>query len=237
MSDAFASCPGVGATPLRKGSAGIVVGELQAFRRLQGYSVGPIDGKLGNLTCHAVRTSQDARHLVVDEVAGTATRAAIRTMAQQAGFASLADRGGKVRRPGANLPEVQESQRRPKAAGHPPGPIDGKYGARTTAAVRAFQQAHSPPAVDGKVGAGHPGRAGLGPRAHPARDLLHQTAGSAQRRDAARRSLPPTTAGRMGWSPLPSTTATMPPAWPIWSAPGRSTRSSSSRRPPGVSRP
>ena len=40
-----------------------------------------------------------------------------------------------------------------KAAGLDPGPVDGKYGAKTTAAVKAFQQAHSPLAVDGKVGA------------------------------------------------------------------------------------
>lgn len=157
-----ATCPGAsatplaaflaGTTPLRKGSTGAAVWELQAFLRLQGYSVGAIDGKFGNLTYQAVRAFQEARHLVVDGVAGTATRAAIRTMAQQAGFASLADPGGKVLRPGATGPEVQELQRWLKAAGHNPGTIDGKYGTKTTAAVRGFQQAHSPLVADGKVG-------------------------------------------------------------------------------------
>ncbi len=79
-------------------------------------------------------------------------RAAIRAMSQQTGFASLAAPDGKVLRPGATGPEVQELQRWLKAAGHNPGVIDGKYGAKTTAAVRAFQQAHSPLTVDGKVG-------------------------------------------------------------------------------------
>lgn len=156
------SCPGAsaaplaaflaGTAPLRKGATGAAVWELQAFLRLQGHPVGPIDGKFGNLTYQAVRAFQEANHLVVDGVAGTATRAAIRTMAQQPGFASLADPRGKVLRPGATGPEVKELQRWLKAAGHDPGPLDGKYGTRTTAAVRAFQQAHSPLVVDGKVG-------------------------------------------------------------------------------------
>jgi peptidoglycan hydrolase-like protein with peptidoglycan-binding domain len=47
--------------------------------------------------------------------------------------------------------EVQELQRWLKTAGHDPGTIDGKYGAKTTAAVKAFQQAHSPRAADGKL--------------------------------------------------------------------------------------
>jgi N-acetylmuramoyl-L-alanine amidase len=141
-----------GTTPLRKGSTGAAVWELQAFLRLQGYAVGPIDGKFGNLTYQAVRAFQEDYDLAVDGVAGSGTRAAIRTLTQQAGFASLADLAGKVLRPGAAGPEVKELQAWLKGAGHDPGPIDGKYGARTTAAVKAFQQAHSPLVVDGKVG-------------------------------------------------------------------------------------
>jgi peptidoglycan hydrolase-like protein with peptidoglycan-binding domain len=141
-----------GTTPLRKGVTGAAVGELQAFLRLKGYAVGPIDGKFGNLTYQAVLAFQQDRSLVEDGVAGTATRAAIRALSQQAGFASLAAAEGKVLRPGATGPEVEELQRWLKAAGQDPGAIDGKYGSGTTAAVRAFQQAHSPLTVDGKVG-------------------------------------------------------------------------------------
>jgi peptidoglycan hydrolase-like protein with peptidoglycan-binding domain len=141
-----------GTTPLRRGATGAAVWELQAFLRLQGYAVGPIDGKFGALTYQAVRAFQDDHDLTVDGVAGSGTRAAIRTLAQQAGFASMADPAGKVLRPGATGPEVRELQVWLKAAGHNPGPVDGKYGAGTTAAVKAFQQAHSPLVVDGKVG-------------------------------------------------------------------------------------
>lgn len=141
-----------GTAPLRKGSTGAAVWELQTFLRLQGHDVGPIDGKFGNLTYQAVRAFQDDHDLAVDGVAGTATRAAVRALAQQAGFAYLADANGKVLRPGAAGPEVLELQRWLKAAGHDPGPLDGKYGSKTTAAVKAFQQAHSPLAADGKVG-------------------------------------------------------------------------------------
>jgi len=158
-----APCPGAsgtplaaflaGTTPLRKGATGAAVWELQAFLRLQGYPVGAIDGKFGNLTFQAVRAFQHDHGLAEDGVAGTATRAAIRTMTQQAGFASMASPTGKVLRPGATGVEVQELQRWLKAAGHDPGVIDGKYGNKTTAAVKAFQQAHSPLVADGKVGA------------------------------------------------------------------------------------
>lgn len=142
-----------GTTPLRRGSTGAAVWELQAFLRLQGHSVGPIDGRFGNLTYQAVRAFQHDHGLVEDGVAGTATRAAVRAMTREPGFASLAAPDGKVLRPGAAGPEVRELQRWLKASGHHPGAIDGKYGTRTTAAVRAFQQAHSPLVVDGKVGA------------------------------------------------------------------------------------
>jgi peptidoglycan hydrolase-like protein with peptidoglycan-binding domain len=77
----------------------------------------------------------------------------VRSLAAEAGFASLASPTGKVLRPGAAGAEVEELQRWLKAAGHDPGVLDGKYGAKTTAAVKAFQQAHSPLAADGKVGA------------------------------------------------------------------------------------
>ena len=53
---------------------------------------------------------------------------------------------------GARGAVVSELQTRLAAAGHDPGPIDGVFGARTEAAVRALQQAHSLP-VSGAVDA------------------------------------------------------------------------------------
>jgi peptidoglycan hydrolase-like protein with peptidoglycan-binding domain len=160
---AWTACPGAsatplaaflaGTTPLRKGSSGAAVWELQAFLRLEGYGVGPIDGRFGSRTFQAVKAFQHDHGLAEDGVAGSATRAAVRSPAAEAGFASLASPTGKVLRPGAAGAEVEELQRWLKAAGHDPGVLDGKYGAKTTAAVKAFQQAHSPLAADGKVGA------------------------------------------------------------------------------------
>jgi peptidoglycan hydrolase-like protein with peptidoglycan-binding domain len=56
-----------------------------------------------------------------------------------------------VLKQGANGPEVRDLQQALKALGHDPGPIDGVFGARTTSAVKAFQQAREI-AVDGIVG-------------------------------------------------------------------------------------
>ncbi len=157
----LASCPGASSTPmaaflagtvsLKRGSSGGAVYELQAFLKLKGYSVGTIDGAFGPLTKEAVKAFQHDQGLTSDGVAGTATRGAIRTLTQKAGFASLANSAGKVLRPSASGAEVKELQRWLKAAGQSPGSIDGAFGTLTTAAVRAFQQSKSL-TVDGKVG-------------------------------------------------------------------------------------
>jgi peptidoglycan hydrolase-like protein with peptidoglycan-binding domain len=143
-----------GTTPLRRGSTGSAVYELQGFLKLQGYAVGTVDGVYGSATVAAVRSFQQRQGMAVDGVAGTGTRAAVRTISQTAGFASLADPAGKILRPGDRGPEVKELQRWLKAAGYDPGSIDGFYGPRTEAKVRSLQQAASGVAVDGKVGAG-----------------------------------------------------------------------------------
>jgi peptidoglycan hydrolase-like protein with peptidoglycan-binding domain len=56
-----------------------------------------------------------------------------------------------VLKQGASGPDVRDLQQALKALGHDPGPIDGAFGARTTSAVKAFQQAREI-AVDGIVG-------------------------------------------------------------------------------------
>lgn len=54
-------------------------------------------------------------------------------------------------RRGAQGDCVKELQRKLRAAGHDPGPADGKFGPRTEAAVRALQKARST-RTDGVVG-------------------------------------------------------------------------------------
>ena len=56
-----------------------------------------------------------------------------------------------VLKQGSSGPDVRDLQQALKALGHDPGPIDGAFGARTTSAVKAFQQAREI-AVDGIVG-------------------------------------------------------------------------------------
>jgi peptidoglycan hydrolase-like protein with peptidoglycan-binding domain len=59
--------------------------------------------------------------------------------------------GNTTLKKGASGPEVEELQKRLKAAGFDPGTIDGKFGAKTEAAVKAFQKAKGLEA-DGLVG-------------------------------------------------------------------------------------
>lgn len=57
----------------------------------------------------------------------------------------------RLRRPAMSGPRVKEIQRKLKQAGFHPGPLDGKYGSKTQAAVVAFQVSRGLVA-DGEVG-------------------------------------------------------------------------------------
>ena len=120
-----------------------------AVRRLQhrldsiGDSPGPIDGRYGPRTERAVERFQTAHGLRVDGIAGPITQATLRTPA------SVFFPGAGYAGPGSN--GVRGLQRQLRADGYSPGPIDGRYGPRTTNAVRRFQAAHGLH-VDGVAG-------------------------------------------------------------------------------------
>jgi peptidoglycan hydrolase-like protein with peptidoglycan-binding domain/DNA invertase Pin-like site-specific DNA recombinase len=107
---------------------------LQLRLRRAGESPGPIDGLFGPLTEAAVRRFQARQGLAVDGLVGPLTAAALKRQAALiAPGAGYGDPRGSER--------VEALQLRLRRSGLSPGPIDGRFGPLTEAAVRRFQAA------------------------------------------------------------------------------------------------
>jgi peptidoglycan hydrolase-like protein with peptidoglycan-binding domain len=114
-----------------------VVRVLQRDLDAAGYPPGRLDGLYGPRTRHAVIAFQAAHGLQVDGVVGPRTWVALSAPVLILGPGAGDQPGGEY--------AVRALQRRLAAAGSSPGPIDGRYGALTEAAVRRFQGAHGLP--------------------------------------------------------------------------------------------
>ena len=150
---------------LQNGSAGNEVAQLQEALIGLGYLSGKADGTYGDKTTAAVKAFQKANGLTADGTAGEQTQkvlyggnakaassskaAATPTPNPKATAAPAQSTG--VLKTGAKGTEVKELQNKLIQLGYLTGKADGVYGAKTAAAVKAFQKA-SKLSADGVAG-------------------------------------------------------------------------------------
>jgi murein DD-endopeptidase MepM/ murein hydrolase activator NlpD len=115
------------------GAASSRVAALQVALRADGVYTGDIDGLYGPRTRSAVRRLQARRGLAVDGIAGPLTRRAL-------GWRGRPRLGSRPLASGARGWDVAALQFLLARHGFPSGPLDGRLGPRTAAALRRFQR-------------------------------------------------------------------------------------------------
>jgi N-acetylmuramoyl-L-alanine amidase len=121
--------------PLRPGSTGEAVRDLQRRLAAAGHAPGTDDGDYGECTTDAVRAFQTKRGLRVDGICGAQTWGAL----VEAGFA-LGDRLLYLRQPMLRGDDVADLQRRLGALGFDAGRVDAMFGEQTLRALEDFQR-------------------------------------------------------------------------------------------------
>jgi len=127
---------------LKLGSNDPAVRDLQDALRTLGFDPGPVEGVFGAKTESAVKAFQQSREIPADGIVGRVTWINI----------DEADQTHPVLRTGSTGLPVRRLQSRMSAVGFDVGGVDGRFGARTQAAVRKLQQ-DAGLTVDGIVGA------------------------------------------------------------------------------------
>jgi len=130
------------------GSHGAGVVSLQTALTNAGFSPGPIDGSFGYLTRSAVVAFQTTVALTPTGVVDKPTWDALKAWVAAPAPVDPVDEPNltPVAAPGSRGEAVVELQVRLLAAGHDPGPIDGRFGNKTLSAAKSFQIANGLPA-------------------------------------------------------------------------------------------
>jgi len=123
---------------LRVGSRGPAVVRLQTLLNTNGFNVGTVDGIFGSRTLAAVQAFQASRGLTVDGIVGVRTWTALGVNCAGPGPTPPPTNNCPTLRVGSRGTAVTRLQRLLTDNGFP-ATIDGIFGPRTEAAVRAFQ--------------------------------------------------------------------------------------------------
>ncbi len=157
---------------------------LQQALRKVGWQPGPVDGLFGPRTEAAVVQAQRAAGLAADGIVGPRTAGALETAVRKP-----LRQGAGYRQPDGS-PRVRKLQARLGGLGLEPGPVDGRFGPRTKAAVERLQRSGGVPA-DGTVGPGTRrllAKTGPAERSEPARSQGGAGAAPDRGRDQADRT-------------------------------------------------
>jgi len=126
---------------IKRGSSGSLVRYLQFLLKINGYSVGAVDGVFGANTQNAVLSFQQANNLTADGVVGPKTWAKLNNLYPE----------NRVIKKGSIGAEVEYLQKKLYSKLYDVGTIDGIFGNSTENAVKEFQ-AENGLVVDGVVG-------------------------------------------------------------------------------------
>lgn len=123
------------------------VAAVQQFLLSGGYDPGPVNGIYGLQTADAVRRFQHASQLMETGNVDLNTYAALGISCPETQSALPNQLRLEVTSPPVQGDDVRAVQTELALLGYDPGPIDGTYGPRTAASVKAFQSAQSIPAT------------------------------------------------------------------------------------------